>query len=82
MEDLYPTEKQIKRAIENSQEIVLINDYFKKRIGKDVPEDVFNYMLELYKDIPFILPKITEFRRKKFAVRKTIDYIIDNFNQS
>jgi len=53
MTDILIPENKIKEAINNSDEIKLIKDYFKEKIGRDAPEDVFNYMLELYKQLLF-----------------------------
>jgi len=49
MECILLSEDQIKKAIDNSSEIKLIKDYFEENIGREAPEEVFNYMLELYK---------------------------------
>ena len=81
IDSLFPSEKQIQESVKNSNEINLIKDYFKQVTGREnIPEDVFNYMLELYKDLPFILQSQNKFRRKKFVIRRTIEYIIDNFS--
>ncbi len=79
MTDIFPSEKQIEEAVKNSNEMGLIKSYFRENFQRDAPEEVFDYMLELYNDLPHILPTQNTYKRKKFVIRKTIEYIIDNF---
>jgi len=65
-----PSEKQIEEAVKNSNEIGLIKSYFKENFQRDPPEDVFNYMLELYGELPSIFPNQNEYKTRKFVKTK------------